>query len=717
MNDMGLSRRAVLVGSTAVAVSGLITGLTIGFVSGPAAAAGDGRLNTWVVVTPDDAVRILVGYSEMGQGIATSLPQVVADEMEADWSTVGIEFAPAGTEFANPVFGIQGTGGSTTTWGSWETMRTAGATARAMLEQAAARRWGVDAAAVRAENGAVVNTATGASVRFGALALDAAKETPPSAPPLKYPAAWRLIGTAMDRLDVPAKVDGSAGFGIDVRLPGMLIAAIARCAVFGGSLVSVDEAPAKAVRGVRAVVPLQDAVAVVADGWWPAKKGLDALSPVWDEGAFAEGSSEAVLEGFRAALADDGAVADAEGDLGPGFAAAAATIEADYTAPYLAHATMEPMNATAHVTADGVTVWAPTQGQGPLTFVVAGVLGVEPSRVTVHTTYLGGGFGRRFEQDFGVQAALVSKAVGAPVKLVWSREEDMRHDFYRPGAVCRMRVGLGADGLPIAWETRLACSSIFSRALPKYVKDGLDPSSVEGAVHLPYALPNRRVDYRLMPAPIPVGFWRSVGHSQNSWFTESMLDEAAHAAGRDPLAYRLALLAYSPAHAAVLAAAAEAAGWGQAPEGRFQGVALVESFKTIVAEIVELSVAADKRITLHRLTVAADPGRVVDPRNFEAQLQSAIVFGLTAAVFGRIDVDGGRVRQGNFDTYEMLTLAQLPSITVRLVPSGRAMGGAGEPGTPPIAPALTNALFAATGERLRALPLKDHGYSLAGVWG
>lgn len=714
MNEMNLSRRGFLKGSTAVVASGLV----VGFVSGPdaAAAAAAGRLNTWVVVTPDDEVRILIGYSEMGQGITTSLPQVIADEMEADWSTIRPEFAPAGAEFSNPVFHAQGTGASTTTRGSWSQMRSAGATARTMLEQAAAARWGVEVEAVKAENGAVIHVASGRSLRFGALALAAAEQKPPNTPPLKDPSAWRLIGTDMDRLDIPLKVDGRAGFGIDVELPGMLVATIRQCPVFGGTLKAVDRAPAMAVRGVKAVVPLPAAVAVVADGYWPAKKGLEALSPVWDQGDFAGGSSDTVLDGFRAALNQEGAVAEAVGDLSAGFEAAEQVLEADYTVPYLAHATMEPMNATAHVTTDGVTIWAPTQWQGPLVAVAAEALGIDPAQVTVHTTYLGGGFGRRFETDFSLQAVLISKSVGAPVKLVWSREEDMRHDFYRTASVARMRVGLDPDGLPTAWETRLACSSIFSRAAPQLVKDGIDDTSVEGTVKLPYALPNRRVDYRLQPQPIPVGFWRAVGYSQNGWFTESMIDEVAHAAGQDPLAHRLALLRDSPQHAAVLEAAAEAAGWGGAPSGRAQGLALVESFGTIVAEVVELSVSADKEITLHGITVAADPGLVVDPRNFEGQLQSAVVYGLTAAFFGRIDVADGGVEQGNFDTYEMVTLAQLPQIAVRLAPSGRAMGGAGEPGTPPIAPALTNALFAATGERLRSLPLAAHGYSLGAVW-
>ncbi|MCC2113953.1 MAG: xanthine dehydrogenase family protein molybdopterin-binding subunit, partial [Hyphomicrobiales bacterium] len=374
---------------------------------------------------------------------------------------------------------------------------------------------------------------------------------------------------------------------------------------------------------------------------------------------------------------------------------------------------MEPMNATAWVTADQATVWAPTQGQGPLTMFGAKALGLDPSRVTVHTTFLGGGFGRRFELDFSLKAMLTSRAVGAPVKLIWSREEDMRRDYYRPGSVARLTMGLDGDGMPIGFSAKIACSSIMSRIFPQFVHDGIDHSSVEGIAELPYALPAHRVDYAMRNTDIPVGFWRSVGNSQNGWFAESFIDEAAAAAGKDPYAFRMALLGKAPRHARVLKTAAKAAGWGKAAEGRHQGIALVESFGSIVAEVVELSVSGDKEIVLHKITVAADPGHVVDPRNFDAQLQSAVVYGLTAALYGEITIENGGVVEGNFDSYRMVKLEQLPAIDTHLIPDGTsAMGGAGEIATPPLAPALTNALFAATGERIRRLPLMRHGYEL-----
>ncbi len=706
--DFTISRRALLQGSGAAAA-----GLIVGFNLGGPAAAGDGRLNTWVVVAPDGTVRILIGYSEMGQGIVTSLPQVIADEMEADFDRVEVLFAPAGVEFANPVFNMQGTGGSTTTRGSFEQMRKAGAMARDLLEQAAAARWFRPPALVRAKNGRLHDQVTGATLDFGEVALAASRFTPRPDYPLKTPSEWRYIGRAMDRLDIPAKVSGKAVFGIDVKVPNMLVATLAHCPSFGGTLKSVDPAPAMAVRGVRHVVPLDDAVVVVADGYWPAKKGLEALSPEWDLGAFADGSSAAVLAEFREALDEDGATASAEGDVEGALGAAAKTVEAIYEAPYLAHATMEPMNATAWVTEDRATVWTPTQGQGPLTMFGAQALGLDPSRITVHTTFLGGGFGRRFELDFSLKAMLTSRAVGAPVKLIWSREEDMRRDYYRPGAVARMTMGLDGDGMPTGFSAKLVCSSIMSRVFPQMVRDGIDNSSVEGISELPYALPARRIDYVMRNTDIPVGFWRSVGNSQNGWFAEAFIDEAATAAGKDAYAFRMALLQNAPRHARVLKTAAEAAGWGKADDGRHQGIALVESFGSIVAEVVELSVTDDKEIVLHKITVAADSGQVVDPRNFEAQLQSAIVYGLTAAFYGEIRVENGGVVEGNFDSYRMMKLEQMPAIVTRLIPDGTsAMGGAGEIATPPITPVLTNALFAATGERIRDLPLIRHGYDL-----
>ncbi|MEX0814567.1 MAG: molybdopterin cofactor-binding domain-containing protein, partial [Dongiaceae bacterium] len=530
---------------------------------------------------------------------------------------------------------------------------------------------------------------------------------------LKKPAQWTLIGKPTPRLDTPAKVDGSAVFGVDVKLDGLLVGTVMACPVFGGRLRTVDQAPALAVKGVRAVVPLDDAVVVVADGYWPALKGLRALAPEWDEGANAAMSSASIRAEFMAALDGPAAVAAAAGD-DAALAGAAKQVEAVYEVPFLAHATMEPMNATAHVTADGVEIWAPTQGQGPIQFAVGAALGLEPGQVKVHTTFLGGGFGRRFETDFALQAVLAAKAVGAPVKLIWSREEDIRHDFYRPAAVARLRGGLDAGGRPVAWQARLVCPSIMTRALPDYVKDGIDPSSVEGAAEMPYRIANRRTEYAMKHTGVPVGFWRSVGNSQNAFFVESFLDEIAHAAGADPLDFRLRLLDEAPRHRAVLEAAAETAGWGSPPPpGRFRGLALHESFGSIVAEVVEISVGDGKALSVHKVACAVDCGVVVNPDTVVAQMESGIVYGLTAALFGEITLRDGRVEQGNFDGYEMLRLAQMPEIAVRIVQFGAAIGGIGEPSTPPIAPAVANAIFAATGERVRSLPLVRHGFAAA----
>jgi isoquinoline 1-oxidoreductase beta subunit len=583
-----------------------------------------------------------------------------------------------------------------------------------MLRRAAAEGWGVPFAQCKAEGGRVVHGASGRAASYGALAAAAAKLEPPAPVALKEPADWTLIGRPLRRLDVPAKVDGSAGFGIDVEVPGMLLATVMASPVFGGRLKSVDEKPAFAVSGVRAVVPLESAVVVVAEGYWPALKGLEALNPVWDEGPHAVMSDATIRAELSAALEQQGVVARDDGATATTLDGAPRQLEAVYEVPYLAHATMEPMNATAHVTADGVEVWAPTQGQGPIQHAVAGLLGVEPDQVAVHTTFLGGGFGRRFETDFVVQAVLASKAVGKPVKLVWSREEDMRQDFYRPAAMARLRAGLDGAGDPIAWHVRLASPSIMSRALPHLVKDGIDPSSVEGVSDTPYEVANLRVEYAMRHFGVPVGFWRSVGNSQNAFFLESFLDELAHAAGRDPLVYRLGLLGDDRRHRKVLETVAAAAGWSRpAPKGRFRGIALHESFGSIVAEVAEISVAEGREVTLHKMTCAIDCGRVVNPDTVLAQMESGIVYGLTAALFGRITIAGGRVGEGNFDGYPMLQLAQMPEIEVRIIESGAALGGIGEPATPPAAPALANALFAATGTRVRSLPLDRHGFSLA----
>lgn len=712
MNQPAISRRGFLASAAA-------TGLVLGFSYSPGHAdAQDAvHINAWLVITSDNSIKVMVAFSEMGQGVFTSVPKTIAEELEADWSKIEAVRANSADQVATPLNQMF-TVGSTTTQRTFDQLRQVGASARVMLEQAAAKRWGVDAGAVHAENGTVVNTATGTVLSFGELAADAAQETAPDNIALKDPSTWKILGQSTDRLDIPAKVHGTAMFGIDAKVEGLLVATLTKCSVFGGKLISVDDSPAMAVRGVKSVVKMGDAVAVVADGYWPAKKGLDALEPVWDEGDFATGSTDALLAEFAQTLAEDGAVAESTGDLDRGFQSATRTITSDYSAPYLAHATMEPMNATAHVTDDGVRIWAPVQSPGPHTLVIAQHLGIDPSKVMVQPTFLGGGFGRRYEFDIVTAAVDLSKAVGAPVKLILSREQDIAQGYYRPAAVARAKVGLDDNGKITAWDMRLACSSINARLRPAAVKDGIDGASIWGATELPYDLPNKRTDYRITRQPIPVAHWRSVGRSQNCYFVETLIDELAHSSERDPLAYRLSLLT-SPDVAddvKVLEAVAKAANWGNSPEGHAQGMALCDGLGSVTGEVVELSVSDNKEITLHKITVAIDPGTVLDPRNLRAQIESAVVWGLTAAVYGKISVTEGVPDMQNFDTYEMVKLDQLPNIEVLLVPSGRPIGGVGEAGVPALAPALCNAIFAATGDRVRSLPLTDHGYSLGSAW-
>ncbi len=686
-------------------------GLVIGFYLPPGrgrvtAATGPFAPNAWLRIGTDDSVLVMVDRSEMGQGVATSLPMLLAEELEADWSKIKIEFAPADKAYTNPMFGMQGTGGSTSVRAAFTPLRKAGAAARELLVAAAAQTWNVDKAECRAEKGAVIHTPSKRRLTYGKLAAKAAVLPAPADVPLKDPKDWKILGTRVRRLDTPPKVDGSAQFGIDVKVPGMLVAVIARCPVFGGKVASFDATKAKAVPGVKQVVQISSGVAVVADGYWPAKKGRDALEVSWDEGPNASVSSATIAQLFAQRAEQPGAVARHDGEAEAALASAGSKLDAVYEAPFLAHATMEPMNCTAHVRPDGVDIWAPTQFQTGCQQLGAGIGGVAPEKVQVHTTYLGGGFGRRFELDFIREALETSKAVGAPVKVIWSREDDIRQAQYRPACYHRFRAGLDATGQPVAWTHRIVAPSIFARVFPQTIKNGLDGEAVEGGVGMPYTIPNVHVDYLLTDTGIPVGFWRSVNNSYNAFAVECFIDEVAHAAKRDPYEYRRDLLTKAPRHLGVLNLAASKAGWGTAPPaGRARGIAVYKSFETYVAEVAEVSVASDGAVRVHRVVCAVDCGPVVNPDIVEAQMQSGIVYGLTAALWGEITIDKGRVQQSNFHDYRMLRLAEMPQIEVHIVPSSDAQGGVGEPGTPPIAPAVCNAIFALTGKRVRKLPI------------
>ena len=704
-----ISRRNFLKTSAAGA-----TGLLVGFYfhgDAEALAAASSEpivLNAWVHVGTDDFVTILIDKSEMGQSILTGLAMIAADELDCDWSKIHTEFAPADKVYTNPRFGVQGTGGSSGTPTSWNPLRKASATARALLIQAAAQKWGVDASQCRAENSTVIHTPTKRSLTYGSLAEAAAKLSVPQDVPLKTPEQYRLIGKPLKRIDTALKVNGSAEFGIDVRQPGMLHAVIARCPVFGGKPASFDAVKAKAVPGVKDVIQVSSGVAVIADNTWNAMQGRRALNVKWDEGPNAEVTSAVISKALAEASTRPGPapVARKEGDVQAGLAAAASKFEVDYEVPFLAHATMEPLNCTAYVRADRCDVWAPTQAQTSSQNIAAQITGLDPKSVFIHTTYLGGGFGRKFENDFIGEAVEVSKATGGPVQVTWSREDDIQHDFYRMVSHARGVAGLDADGWPVVWSTRVSSPSLLARFGP--LKDNFDHRSVESLDDVPYDIPNILVDFQLVNTPVPIGFWRSVGASQNGFFLESFIDEIATAGKKDPYELRRRLLSKAPRHLAVLQTAAEHAGWGKPlPEGRARGMAVVTSYNGYVAHVIEISVnRKDRTLKVHRVVCALDCGRIVNPSSIDAQARSSIVYGLTAVLHGAITIEGGRVQQNNFNDYKMMRFDEMPEIEVHIIPSDVAPTGAGEFVVPPVAPALCNAVFAATGKRVRRLPIQ-----------
>lgn len=681
-------------------------GLVIGFVLPGAARFAEAATaafqpSAFIRITPDNVVTVIVGLSEMGQGVLTAIPMLVAEELEADWAKIRIEQAPADPAFANPIFKVQATGGSTSVRGNWEPMRKAGATAREMLIAAAADTWKVDRSTCHAESGLVIH-ASGKKLTYGQLANRAATMPVPAEVTLKDPKNFKLLGKGAKRLDSPGKVNGTAKFGMDVRLPGMLTAVVARSPVAGGKVASFNADKAKAIPGVKHVVQIGSGVAVVANGYWAAKQGRDALEIKWDEGANA-GLSSADISKAMSDLADKGGVvARKDGDVGA--ATAAKKLEAVYEVPYLAHACMEPMNCTAWVKPNGVEIWAGTQAQGINQTVLSKVAGVKPEQVKVNTMLLGGGFGRRFAQDFAVDAVLIAKAVGGPVQLIYSREDDMKGHFYRPAAHVKFSAGLDAAGHPVMYSARVSCSSVFQAAGFPLTND-LDAAAVEGVKEWPYDCPNVQVEWSRYEPGIGVWFWRSVGNSQNFFFSESFIDEMAVAAGKDSFEYRRGLLTKRPRHKAVLELAASKAGWGSPlPAGRARGIAVCEAFGSMVAEVAEVSLV-DGKVKVHRVVCAVDCGMTVNPEIVTRQMESAIIFGLSAALYGKITIKDGRVEQSNFHDYPVVRMNETPQVEVHIVPSGEKPGGVGEPGTPPIAPAVCNALFALTGKRIRSLPI------------
>lgn len=699
-------------------VSGAATsGLVLGFylperwARGTVAAAGPFAPNAFVRISPEDVVTIIVNKSEMGQGVHTALPMLVAEELDCDWNRIRIEPAPVRPEYNDPTVGEYTTGGSTSVMSSWQPFREAGARARAMLMRAAAETWGVDGRTLRTENGRVHHDPTQKSASYGELTARAATLPVPEEVALKERKDFKIIGTNVKRLEGRDKVTGAAEFSIDVRLPGMLTAVVAHPPVCGGKAKSFHAEAAMAVPGVVKVKPISSGIAVIAKDFWTARVAREKLEIVWDDGPNGNLDTETMRKQYRALAETPGIVAENEGDAEKVLAGAGKTIEAVYEVPYLAHAAMEPLNAVAHVQKDRCDIWAGTQYQTMDQTVGAALTGLAPEQIHIHTTLLGGGFGRRANptSDFVTDAVEVANGEDVPVKTIWTREEDIQCGYYRPMYVHKLSASLDASGMPQAWHQRIVGQAISQGTVlePYMMKDGLDMSSVEGAVHMPYAIPHRRIESHNADKTLSVLWWRSVGHTHTGFVNESFLDEVAHAGGKDPFELRRELLANDPRLLAVLELAAEKAEWGKRlPEGRARGIAARKSFESYVAEVAEVSLDDDGQVRVHRVVCAVDCGIVVNPWNVEAQIQSAIVYGLSAALYGELTLAKGRIQQSNFHDYEVLRMVRMPQVEVHLIKSDEPPTGIGEPGLPPLAPAVTNALFALTGKRIRKLPIR-----------
>ena len=651
--------------------------------------------SVYLAVDHDDSVTIWLTKAEVGQGVYTALPTIVAEELDADWSTVRVVQA-----IANPNYGDQMVATSGSVRDNWMALRKAGATARAMLVRAAAEQWGVPVGECSAGQGSAVHRPTGRRVRYGALAERAATFEVPDDVPLKTPDAFTLVGRPTPRLDTPMKVDGSAVFGIDVRLSNMVYACVARCPYPGGGVSSFETKKALAIEGVVDVRQISRGVAVVATGTWAAIQGTRALEVTWTKSAPADLSTAVIEQTLTKIAAQPGAVARDDGDTMAALSSSSRQVKATYRLPYLAHATMEPINGTADVRDDRVELWAPTQHPAGAQEAAARITGIEPAKIVVNTTFVGGAFGRRVADDFMVEAIELSAALKRPVQVVWTREDDIRHDWYRPASHHEMQAGLDADGWPKAWLHRCVAPSILATD-PRF-KDPVDPVAVEGAQQNPYGIPALRVEFAKADFNLPIGFWRSVGHSYNAYVVECFLDEVAAAGGKDPVELRRRLLQKQPRHLGVLERAVEQA--GPVKDGQFRGVAVHSSFGSYVAQVADIEMSVEGRPRVRRVVCAVDCGQVVNPNILRAQVEGGIMFGLTAALYGRIDIDSGKVVQSNFHDYPMLRIDEAPDVDVHIVDSREAPGGVGEIAVPPIAPAFANAVFAATGKPVRTLP-------------
>ncbi len=696
-----LNRRSFLQAG-ATAAGGLMLGFYLPEKSPLAAqtsSAAPAKLNAFVRIGADDSVTLMIHKSEMGQGTVTSLSMLLAEELECDWTKIRNEFP-----LVDPAYGaMMGAYGSLSIRTSWMPLRQAGAQAREMLISAAAQKWGVDKSQCRAENNNIVNTASNAKLSFGSLAEDAAKLPLPQVK-LKDPSQYQLIGTSKKRLDTPAKVNGTATFGLDIKRPGMLYASLQRCPVFGGKVASFDATKAKSMPGVKNVVQISNGVAVVADNTWAAAEARKALTIQWDEGSRANTSSASLRQMFADLAEKPGANARKSGDAAAAMSGAAQKLEAVYEAPYLSHAPMEPLNCTAVVTDDSCEIWVGTQIQSVAQQTAAGITKLPPSKIAIHTEFLGGGFGRRGGADFIGEAVEIAKALkGTPVKLTWTREDDIQHDTYRPASYTKFAAGLDADGWPVALTGTVVCPSFGG------LRNGVDSTGVEGIVTHTYDIPNQDIQYHPPDAGIPVSYWRSVGFSQNCYFMESFIDEMAAATKKDPVEFRRRLLSKDPKNSRylnVLNVAAEKAGWGKPlPAGHYHGVGIVNNLGSFNAQVAEVSVNQGK-VKVHRVVCAVDCGQIVNKAGVTQQIESGIVYGLSAALKIGITLDHGRVQQTNFNTYDPLRIDEMPVVEVYLVENHENPGGIGEAATPTIVPAVINAVFAATGKRVRSLPIK-----------
>jgi isoquinoline 1-oxidoreductase subunit beta len=705
----GFSRRGVLTGAVASAFLFAFHVPVRGEnepVEPPDDTSGKFAPNAFIRIDPAGKTTLVMPQTEMGQGIYTAVAMILAEELDADYSAVVLEHAPANEKlYANPAFGVQATGGSTSVRAFWKPLRAAGATARAMLVQAAAKQWQVEPSSCTTANGEVIHAESGRKLGYGALADAAGAETPPKDVPVKDPKDFVLIGKPLKRFDTPDKVNGKTVYGIDAMLPGMKFATLAQSPVFGGKIAKVDDKAARKLPGVQKVIVLDDLVAVVGDHMWAAKQGLEALDVTWNEGAGAQISSKDIWENLRAASEKDGAVARSDGDIAKGLAAGE-KFEAAFELPFLAHATMEPMNATVHFKGDSCEIWTGTQIMARVQSEAAKAAGLPVDKVIVNQHLIGGGFGRRLEPDMVVAAVRIAKEVDGPVKVVWTREEDMQHDVYRPVYRDTISATL-SEGKIAAWKYRIAGAAILARWLPPAFQKGIDIDAIDGAADIPYDIPNVHVDYvRAEPPVVPTGFWRGVGPNNNVFAMECFMDELARKAGKDPVEFRRSMLAKTPRLLAAVNLAAEKSNWGQPLPPRVgRGICAQPSFASFIATVVEAEVDEQGEVHLRRVTSAVDTGIAVNPDTIMAQLEGGLIFGLTAALYGEITIDKGRVQQSNFNDYRMLRIDQAPKIEVHLIKSGEAPGGIGETGVTASAPALRNAIYAATGVALRRLPI------------